>query len=150
MGFKKYRKKPVVIEAFQFFAKDTPHPDCVKYHRNTQQLQFGEHYYYIKTLEGDMTVSDGDYIIKGVKGEFYPCKPDIFSETYEELVRTSLAQSEESTNIKDYYETNRSYCSKCVSLGSMKCITCKNKDIVSIDPNNTIPPERFAPKTPKR
>jgi len=38
---------------------------------------------YIETLEGDMSVSKGDYIIKGVKGEFYPCKPDIFNETYE-------------------------------------------------------------------
>lgn len=37
----------------------------------------------IRTLEGDMTASYGDYIIKGVKGEFYPCKPDIFNETYE-------------------------------------------------------------------
>lgn len=39
----------------------------------------------IKTLEGDMVASIGDYIIKGVKGEFYPCKPDIFKQTYEPL-----------------------------------------------------------------
>lgn len=39
----------------------------------------------IKTLEGDMTASEGDYIIKGVSGEFYPCKPDIFKATYEEV-----------------------------------------------------------------
>ena len=37
----------------------------------------------IPTLEGEMTASDGDYIIKGVQGEFYPCKPDIFEKTYE-------------------------------------------------------------------
>ncbi|MGT2800850.1 hypothetical protein [Streptococcus marmotae] len=41
--------------------------------------------YYIATLEGAMYISDGDYIIKGVHGEFYPCKPDIFKETYEEV-----------------------------------------------------------------
>jgi hypothetical protein len=39
----------------------------------------------IKTLEGEMTASVGDYIIRGVNGEFYPCKPDIFSKTYEEV-----------------------------------------------------------------
>lgn len=41
---------------------------------------------WIKTLEGDLTVSKNDWIIKGVKGEFYPCKPDIFEATYEEVV----------------------------------------------------------------
>lgn len=40
----------------------------------------------IKTLEGDMTANIGDYIIKGVKGEFYPCKPDIFKQTYEPVL----------------------------------------------------------------
>jgi hypothetical protein len=40
----------------------------------------------IKTLEGDMTANVGDYIIKGVKGEFYPCKPDIFEQTYEPVL----------------------------------------------------------------
>ena len=39
----------------------------------------------IKTLEGDMIVSERDYIIKGIAGEFYPCKPDIFKATYEEV-----------------------------------------------------------------
>lgn len=39
----------------------------------------------IKTLEGDMLATAGDYIIKGVQGEFYPCKPDIFEATYEEV-----------------------------------------------------------------
>lgn len=40
---------------------------------------------FISTLEGQMTATKGDYIIRGVKGEFYPCKPDIFNETYEQL-----------------------------------------------------------------
>lgn len=40
---------------------------------------------FIHTLEGDMIVSPGDYVIKGVKGEFYPCKPDIFEQTYEPI-----------------------------------------------------------------
>lgn len=73
---KKYRKKPVVIEAKQFF-KGGDHPKVVK----TGITLTG---YGIETLEGWFTVTPGDYIIKGVKGEYYPCKPDIFEETYGE------------------------------------------------------------------
>jgi hypothetical protein len=60
--FKQYRKKPVVIDAYQ--------TDIV--------LQ-------IETLEGIMTANPGDFIIRGVKGEVYPCKPDIFWMSYEEV-----------------------------------------------------------------
>ena len=71
----KYRKKPVVIEAEQYRTdKPLPFHNVVCYD--------GERF-YVPTLEGDMTVTDGDWIIKGVKGEFYPCKPDIFEMTYE-------------------------------------------------------------------
>jgi hypothetical protein len=77
----KYRKKPVVIDAVQFTGKNLD-----------EILEFGAHAFYnntpgkilIPTLEGRMTANKGDYIIKGVKGEFYPCKPDIFEATYEE------------------------------------------------------------------
>jgi hypothetical protein len=48
-------------------------------------LQFPEHCFGIKTLEGSLKVSDGDWIIKGIKGEFYPIKNDIFLETYEKV-----------------------------------------------------------------
>ena len=87
----KYRKKPVVVDAIKFeytkdgienlkafvglalgnYSKDR-HPNAVGVAR-------------IKTLEGDILATEGDYIIKGVKGEFYPCKPDIFEMTYEEV-----------------------------------------------------------------
>lgn len=75
-----YRKKPVVIEAMQI------KPDNVD-----ELVEFCEGNLksnplvgvVIETLEGKMTVTIGDYIIKGVKGEFYPCKPDIFEMTYE-------------------------------------------------------------------
>jgi len=73
----KFRKKPVVIEAEQF-SKDSPlpfHKEGVLCHDGTK--------WYISTLEGDMTVSEGDWVIRGVKGEYYPCKPDIFEATYE-------------------------------------------------------------------
>ena len=91
---KQYRKKPVVVEAMQF-----------QVHKGWQVEQWSDgnainspilepsdddptgEYLQIKTPEGVMTAIPGDYIIKGVKGEFYPCKPDIFEMTYEEVER---------------------------------------------------------------
>jgi hypothetical protein len=70
----KYRKKPVVIEATQWF-KMGDHPAVFEGHLSGMPR--------IETLEGPMTVTPGDYIITGVKGEHYPCKPDIFEMTYE-------------------------------------------------------------------
>ena len=78
----KYRKKPVVIEAVQFDGTDESvewlFPQLVN-----NEIGRGCNKLYIKTLEGVMEASIGDYIIKGVNGEFYPCKPDIFTKTYE-------------------------------------------------------------------
>ncbi len=81
----KFRKKPVEIEAVQWtgnikemtvFMK-VSHVDCVSEEGNRGAL-------LIDTLEGQMTANQGDWIIKGVNGELYPCKPDIFDLTYEE------------------------------------------------------------------
>jgi hypothetical protein len=71
----KFRKKPVVIEAEQFFP-DREWPKGV-YIRDDQSG------YFINTLEGYYTVTPGDWIITGIRGEKYPCKPDIFEATYE-------------------------------------------------------------------
>jgi hypothetical protein len=71
----KFRKKPVVIEAWQWFSKGHAPTD--------PSITETSVHCFIETLEGTMTVSPGDWIIKGVKGEFYPCKPDIFEATYE-------------------------------------------------------------------
>ena len=108
----KYRKKPVVIEAFQWF-KNGDHPEddvyrpfedtglfpqlpregkIVRYYRHPDvsgkticsKCRLSMHIHgWIDTLEDGHNVCPGDYIIKGVKGEFYPCKPDIFEMTYE-------------------------------------------------------------------
>lgn len=84
---RKYIKKPIVIEAMQWTGKN-----------NSEILKFCTQGYIlypksqehpelkINTLEGLMHARIGDYIIKGVKGEFYPCKEDIFLETYNEVV----------------------------------------------------------------
>jgi hypothetical protein len=82
----KYRKKPVVIEAWHFTDENK---DCVFRDIQEQQMNIypsfddGKPVLRIPTLEGEMTARLGDYIIKGVRGEFYPCKPDIFAQTYE-------------------------------------------------------------------
>lgn len=81
MGF--YRKKPVVIEAHRF-AGGSEEPGWPK-DWITIRHEFSKdgESIFIQTLEGRMEGDKGDWIIKGVKGEFYPCKPDIFEATYE-------------------------------------------------------------------
>ena len=83
----KYRKKPVVIEAVRFIP-DRPWPDGVRCKYRWYDSPFkrgGSGPWYIETLEGKMNVSAGDWIITGVNGEKYPCKPDIFDKTYERV-----------------------------------------------------------------
>lgn len=83
----KYRKKPVVIEALQFFDTTERITKLSEFIDNQEVVVNYEKpdspVLKIETLEGIMTASEGDYIIKGVNGEFYPCKPDIFEKTYE-------------------------------------------------------------------
>lgn len=82
---KKYRKKPVVIEAIQF------NGDNVEEIREFIGVPFEKceitREYWIPTLEGLHAARKDDWIIKGIKGEFYPCKPDIFKATYEAVDR---------------------------------------------------------------
>jgi len=69
----KYIKRPIVVEAEQWFlGKEIE-----------GVIRVTDEYNYIETLEGKMIVSSGDWIITGIKGEKYPCKPDIFEATYE-------------------------------------------------------------------
>lgn len=84
---KKYRKKPIEIDAIQYTGNNVSEienfVETNLLHYNTQEennYQLG-----IPTLEGIMKASIGDYIIRGAKGEFYPCKPDIFKITYDEV-----------------------------------------------------------------
>ena len=80
----KYRKKPVVIDAVQFNSEMTPELENFLGKANyTFYRAPGGSVLEINTLEGTMRASQGDYIIRGVHGEYYPCKPDIFEKTYE-------------------------------------------------------------------
>ena len=84
----KYRKKPVVIEAEQFTGTGESRDAISKLSQHlttatNKYIAYGKDYITIATLEGEMRADINDWIIKGVKGEFYPCKPDIFEATYE-------------------------------------------------------------------
>lgn len=93
---KKYITKPVVIEAVkwtglnlnevkEFVGEDLIYDIC----DSAWEVGKGRPHIFmeIKTLEGNMRADEGDYIIKGLRGEFYPCKPDVFEKKYEELER---------------------------------------------------------------
>ena len=78
----KYRKKPVVIDAVLWTGKNDL--EVLEFMGTFAQILRTKEI-MIDTLEGTMLASVGDYIIKGVNGEFYPCKPDIFEKTYEKV-----------------------------------------------------------------
>ena len=92
----KYRKKPVVVEAVRWTGSNLEEirnfvgsdliEECVELFDIKRTLKEILVDIAIDTLEGTMRVDYGDYIIKGVQGEFYPCKPDIFLATYEEVM----------------------------------------------------------------
>lgn len=80
----RYRKKPVVIEATQFDGSQESSNDVLAWIGvNGGNATRKGGVLLIPTLEGEMSASAGDWVIRGVNGEFYPCKPDIFAKTYE-------------------------------------------------------------------
>lgn len=116
----KYRKKPVVIEALQWTGKN--HREMFDFltqdtFKDEYMTVSGDHFYIdhnkvegglvIKTLEGEHLATIGDYIIKGVKGEFYPCKEDIFHQTYEKYEENTL------TIDKDWWGGNNTITVPC-------------------------------------
>lgn len=78
---KKYTKKPIPVEAMQWNGDNQD--EVLNFIGESAEIRGGS--LYIKTLEGDMLATIGSYIIKGVNGEFYPCKEDIFEKTYAEV-----------------------------------------------------------------
>lgn len=90
----KYRKRPVIVEAVRFTYENRKVVESfgngtitIEYYDGAWKAGAGPVTIHaiVKTLEGEMMAREGDYIIKGVNGEFYPCKPDIFEKTYEEI-----------------------------------------------------------------
>jgi len=88
----KYRKKPLEIEAHKYIKSDhfvsdptTPRWVLEGFTHNILFYSDKDNELYVSTLEGNMKVSNGDWIIQGVNGELYPCKDDIFRKTYDEV-----------------------------------------------------------------
>ena len=81
----KFRKKPVVIDAVQWLGTAQSFNEIVSLFPSMKWNpgEMGSKTFIVETLEGEHIASCGDYIIKGVSGEFYPCKPDIFAATYD-------------------------------------------------------------------
>lgn len=84
---KRYKTKPCEIEAIEFIRES--YIDVINFTDNkakdliVENCIDGKAYCKIETLEGDMMATEGDFIIKGLRGEFYPCKPDVFKKKYE-------------------------------------------------------------------
>lgn len=97
---RRFRKKPVVIEAIQFNGLDDYLAICEWVNASggtldaQEVLRFETPIMLVRTLEGTMAANPGDWVIRGVKGEFYPCKPDIFEATYEPVTPESLSSHE--------------------------------------------------------
>jgi hypothetical protein len=95
-----FRKKPVVIQAVQLTNDNVLEAfrwcDAMEWSTDPAELK-------IKTLEGVMTASEGDYIICGVSGEFYPCKPDIFAKTYDVGPDTAVLAERVEAVVQEFY-----------------------------------------------
>ena len=119
----KFRKKPVVVEAIQFTGKNGPEiqgwSGDVAYESPALEPREGNptgEYMQIETPEGIMTAIVGDWIVKGVKGEFYPCKSDIFDLTYEPVEKCPKCDDGIYSGVPDFFgdkpgrEVTMSYC----------------------------------------
>lgn len=120
----KYRKKPVVIEAVQYNGNNLG--EITAFVGVEMWFNSMHNYPFIKTLEGEMKININDFIIKGIKGEFYPCKPDIFAETYEAIKGEEMDEVKETITV----------CSECLSeacwKGELYCDDYKTAGIVEI------------------
>jgi hypothetical protein len=129
---KNYRKKPVVIQAIQWDGTEQQALEIASIENFEGKLDYKKKYeyvegildkstdifegFYIDTLEGLMQVSPNDYVIKGLKGEFYPCKPEIFKLSYDSLdatesfldrvIKEKADLAEKTSKLKDFIENN--------------------------------------------
>ena len=150
----KYRKKPIVVEAIQWTGSN------LEEIRNFVGSDLIENYIKhfdiertlikqtlsgiaINTLKGTMIVNYGDYIIKGVNNEFYPCKPDIFEQTYEEVIDDNKEQREtylskylreNNCSYEEFVKDQEMYDGFCPVIlespcSKMDCIECWNQEV---------------------
>lgn len=110
----KYRKKPVEVEAMRYDKRN--YRAALVFAPNVAGFDWLYEKLTLNTLEGEMTVSDGDYIIKGVQGEFYPCKPDIFHETYE-----PVTDHQPTFEVGEYYVVSDNLIAKVLDITDNGC-----------------------------
>ena len=128
---KKYVKKPIPVEALQWtgnnpreildFCKDAA---VIREDEMAFRLGEGQYHLYIKTLEGKMYAKYGDYIIKGVNGEFYPCKCDIFKNTYEEVQESCEVEGKPPMTLEEAI----AHCEDVVKKSTTKCACSKEHE----------------------
>jgi len=111
----KYRKKPIVIEAFQYLPdEDNNFVKCSWFKGRSSEPP--ERFLIIETLEGNMIALPGDWIIKGIKGEQYPCKDSIFTESYEKVEKFEKEVEDKKEKVGD------NGFNFCASNNGMPCI----------------------------
>lgn len=150
----KYRKKPVVVEAIQWTGSNLE--EIRNFVGNDLIENYIKHFdiertlikqtlagIAINTLEGTIIVNYGDYIIKGVNNEFYPCKPDIFKQTYEEVIDDNKKQKEtylskylreNNCSFEEFVKDQEMYDGFCPVIlespcSKMDCIECWNQEV---------------------
>lgn len=150
----KFRKKPVVVEAIQWTGSNLE--EIRNFVGNDLIENYIKHFdiertlikqtlagIAINTLEGTMIVNYGDYIIKGVNNEFYPCKPDIFKQTYEEVIDDNKKQKEtylskylreNNCSFEEFVKDQEMYDGFCPVIlespcSKMDCIECWNQEV---------------------
>jgi len=95
-----YRKKPVVIEAIQFDGQN--YDEIIEFTEKNAYVDTENLEFMVKTLEGRHIITKGDYIIRGIVNEFYPCKPHVFVETYEKVDNVKTDLNPHDTNERAY------------------------------------------------
>lgn len=81
----KYVKRPVIIEAIEFDGTQESKKEIMDWSEGNVGKSAFTHELFVQTLEGFLKIQNGDFVIKGIKGEFYPCKPDFFHATYDRI-----------------------------------------------------------------
>lgn len=101
----RYRKKPILIEAIQWDGSYESQGQIVTWSKGAVSGWFdGAYHLVVETLEGTMRAEVGDWIIRGVQGEFYPCKPDIFEATYSKVLDDGEQQTLDEEALEEWID----------------------------------------------
>jgi hypothetical protein len=131
---KKYIKRPYKIEAFQY--NIDPRPDWFQDKVSSNEIKTYDDFCFIQTLEGKMEVQKGDYIIKGVEGELYPCKKSIFEKTYRLVDDIDLKEPVFADNADEFELRLQKSCQVDSDHNFEPCKACLNCGHVMFEESN--------------